>query len=709
MRRAALLIALALAWAVPAVAQEAPPAPASLVADRISIEGDRILIAEGSVEVLYDGAKLTARRVVYNREDETLQIDGPILLSEGGGESIILADSAELDATLRRGILRSARIVIDRQLQIAAAEIARVSGRYSRLSRVAASSCEVCEGGTPLWEIRAREVIRDETERQLYFDDAQFRFLGVPIAYFPRLRMPDPTLDRARGFLSPELRTRTQLGTGIRLGYFVPIGAHADLTFSPYISGRTTTLEARYRQVFRHGDILFNGAVSRDDIVPGDTRAYLFAEGGFDLPRNFELSFDVELVTDNSYLFDYGYSEKDRLDSNITVARIRDDQLFSAGITSFRTLRASEVPTARELPNELFEFGIRQRFAQDPSLGSLWGFIDVAALARPSDLPGVGRDVSRLSAGLDWQATHILPVGLVFEAEAEAAVDTYVVNEDPSFDSTLDRVRGGGAVTLRWPHERQMPGGPRHILEPAIQIAWSEASGDTVPNEDSTVVELDEGNLFSMSRFPGTDRYEEGLRVNYGVTWTRHDPDGWSIGATVGRIYRFDAPAQFGADTGLSGTSSDWLAAVTYNLADTFRVTSRSLIADNFDISRSETRAAYQGDRLYLAGSHLWRAAEPSENRFDDLSELAIDGSYRIDENWTAASEWRFDADTSNTTSAGLGLRFRNECLAVDLSLSRRFTSSSNVEPATELDLRISLAGFGGSSERQAARRKCRG
>ena len=54
-----------------------------------------------------------------------------------------------------------------------------------------------------------------------------------------------------------------------------------------------------------------------------------------------------------------------------------------------------------------------------------------------------------------------------------------------------------------------------------------------------------------------------------------NDPAGWSIGATVGRIYRLDSPAQFGADTGLSGTSSDWLAAVQYNLADSFSITSR--------------------------------------------------------------------------------------------------------------------------------------
>ena len=80
----------------------------------------------------------------------------------------------------------------------------------------------------------------------------------------------------------------------------------------PYISSKSgRTVELRYRQAFATGDITLNGAISRDTILPGETRAYFQGLGSFDLPRSFKLTFKAELVSDPSYLLDYGYPEKD--------------------------------------------------------------------------------------------------------------------------------------------------------------------------------------------------------------------------------------------------------------------------------------------------------------------------------------------------------------------------------------------------------------
>ena len=302
------VISIFLIWPVLALAQTA-----SLVADRIFIEADEKLIAEGNVEVVSGDRKLTASRVVYNDREKTLEIIGPILLTQSDG-TVIRAAAAEIDDNLELGIMTSARLVLDRQLQLAAAELSRVSGRYTRLSRAIASSCEICDrGSAPLWELRARQVIRDEEQLQLVFDDAQLRVLGLPVAFLPRLRIPDPSNKRTAGFLVPEIRTRSELGTGIITPYFRPIGDHADLTFSPYLSPQTTTLEIGYRQAFARGDLTFDTAFSSDELRPDALRAYFFANGRFSLPEDFFLGFNLRLVSDDSYLFDYDYYDADRL------------------------------------------------------------------------------------------------------------------------------------------------------------------------------------------------------------------------------------------------------------------------------------------------------------------------------------------------------------------------------------------------------------
>ena len=51
-----------------------------------------------------------------------------------------------------------------------------------------------------------------------------------------------------------------------------------------------------------------------------------------------------------------------------------------------------------------------------------------------------------------------------------------------------------------------------------------------------------------------------------------------------------------------------------------------------------------------------------------------------------------------------IGVEFRNECLRMDLSLSRRFTTSTSVSPTTDIGFSVDLLGFGGSAKAGPAR-----
>lgn len=697
-----LFAALLLALAQPARAQET----ATLVADRVAITGDTTLVAEGAVEVFFGTTRLKARRITYDRTTGRLLIEGPITLTEG--ESIILlADQAELSSDLRDGILRSARLVLEQQLQLAANEVARVSGRYTAMSRVVASSCQVCPGRpTPLWEIRARRVIHDQEERQLYFNDAQFRIAGMPVFYVPRLRMPDPTLDRATGFLLPSFRSTSQLGTGIKLPYFIAIGDHRDLTLTPYIStGGTRTLDWRYRQAFRTGRITFEGGVSRDDILPGDWRGYVLGSGAFDLPADFTLGLTVEAVTDDAYLLDYGIGDKDRLATGVDVTRTLADEHIRAALTHYHSLRDGE--NNATLPTLVGDATFQRRFTPAWA-GGIAGFgFQLHGQRRSSDADGDGRDLARASASLDWRRNWLLPNGMILAGVAEATADFYAISQDTAYPGTVTRFSPAAAVELRWPFVKSEASGAVQVLEPVVQLVWSPTSLADVPNEDSTLVEFDEGNLFSLSRFPGADRHELGLRANVGIGWTRTDATGWSLGVTAGRVLRADDLGQFSTGSGLAGTRSDWLLATRLTTARGLTLTNRALLDDDFGMTRDELRLAWTGRRLGLATSYVWMVADPAEDRLLETSEWVFDAAWQVTHRWSANVEGRYDFTADRAARAGFGLAYRNECVALDLSLSRRFTSSTSVRPTTDIGLSVELSGFGTGSDGRPYRRSC--
>ena len=712
----ALLAALLAGFGTAPAAAQAPATaqtPATLIADRVAVQGDSLLTAEGGVEVLYQGRRLRAERIVYDRATDRLQITGPILLSDGT-RNFVTAEAADLSADLTEGILTSARLVLNERLQIAAAEMFRVSGRYTQLTRTLASSCQVCASNpVPLWEIRAARIVHDQVERQLYFDDAQLRVAGVPVFWVPRLRMPDPTLTRATGFLMPRLRTTSGLGTGLKLPYFVAIADDRDLLITPYLSTKSgRTVELRYRQAFQTGQIELSGSLSRDELVPGESRGYALATGAFDLPRDFRLTFRAEGVTDRAYLLDYGISQKDRLDSRLEIARTRRNEHISARLIQFRSIREGE--SNATLPSVVGDFTFHRRFSGGP-LGGEGGLrFQLHSHARSSSDPldrdgdghADGRDLNRASLRLDWRRNWILPGGIVGSTLAEGTADFYDIRQDAAYQGSVDRFDGAAAVELRWPWVAAGADGASYVIEPVAQLAYSSRKAPRLPNEDSALVEFDEGNFLSLSRFSGNDARERGGRLNIGLGWSRVAASGWSMGAFLGRSIRDEDLGQFGPASGLAGTRSDWLASVNLDMGDGLRMVNRLVFDDSLSMTRAELRMDVNRDRYGLSSAYLWSVADPGENRTEAISELALNGRWHFDDNWTGRLATRYDFTAERATSAGLGLEFRNECLRVDLSLSRRFTSSTSVKPTTDFGLGIDLLGIGGGTPGKA--RACR-
>ncbi len=691
---------------------------ATLVADELRVERDNRLVAEGGVEVLYRNNRLRASRLVYDQNTDRLSIAGPITLDDGE-DVLIVADTAELDGDLQDGILQSARLVLDQQLQLAAAQIARVGGRYTQLSNTVASSCEICAANPiPTWEIRARRVIHDQQDRLLYFDNATFRLFGVPVAYFPRLRLPDPTRERVSGVLIPRIRTTSRLGTGLKLPFFVPLGAHADVTLTPYVSGSTTTLETIYRQNFRSGALRFDGAITRDDLNPDETRYYILGRGAFDLPRQFQLEFNIEDVSDESYLIDYGYADRDRLETGLRVFRARSKDLFNASIVSFDTLRDAEAPISDRLPS--YYGTIDYQRAVPFRRGEIVLDVNAATVSRASELDGAGRDVSRLGFGASYRRDWIWNSGMIGAAQAGLSGTAYNIHNDSRFGDGAARISPHASAEFRMPLRRGGPGGVSELIEPVVQLAWSEVSGDDVPNEDSILLEFDEGNLFAMSRFPGEDRIETGFRANLGVRFTRTAPGGWTLGAVAGRVLRTtrdndldldaaDGTGGFTAGAGLDGLTSDWLAAAQVRFGERMALTGRTLFDNDFEFTKNEARLTYEGDRMALETAYVFLDGEPFENRPRDTHEMTLEGAVRLSRHWSGKFDARYDFDEDQAQRTGLGLEYRSECVVVDLSVSRRFTETDVVDPATEFGFAVSLAGFGATARDETFRKQCNG
>lgn len=681
------------------------PGNVMLVADHVYVSGESVLTARGHVEALMDNVRLMATEIQYDANADKITLKGPIRIIQGD-EVTIVASSAELDSAFNNGLLRSARMVLDQQVQLAANQLNRVDGRYSVLSKTSASSCRICQTGEPpLWQIRARRVVHDQLERQLYFDHASLLIRDVPVLYFPHLRLPDPTLDRATGFLIPTVRTTSQLSYGLKMPYFITLGNHRDITLTPYVSSETRTLEFRYRQAFKKGRIELNGAVSDDTILPSKTRGYLFAEGRFDLPRDFKLSFDLKAVSDDSYITDYDYSDDDRLVSNITAQRSYRDEATRVALLHYQSLRPNE--DNNTLPTLVAVATTERRYFPNAIGGELRTNVELHGHQRRSHADIVGRDVGRAHADMSWRRNWILPSGVRTGVTGELAFDAFHTNNDSTYPDYTSQLTPTVAAHVRYPMSKIGSDGATYVIEPVAQIAWTGGSNLDVANDESTRVEFDEGNLLALSRFPSYDRRERGLAGAVGFNWSRYSAAGWQGNLTIGQVFHEEDQVDFTRTSGLDDVVSDLLLAGQIKTRNGLSFTARTIYDYDAGIRKADARVGWSNSKLWLDGRYVWLAPDVAENRTSTLSEWALDSRYRLARHWTGLFDWRYDAGNNKTAEAGVGLEYRNECVKVELSVSRRFSTSTTVQSSTSFGLTVALLGFSVKSSQKSYDRTC--
>ena len=685
----------------------------NLIADEIKINQAGELVASGAVTVWYEDRKVTASSITYASQNDKLIIRGPIRIIDNQS-TMILADQAELSEDLKVGIIKSAKIILGYQVQIAAAKVLQKDARYSEAFNIAATSCHVCINKTPLWQIRARKIVQDKFEKQIYFEHAQLRVLDIPVFYLPFMRLPDPSLKRATGLLAPKLKTSSVLNTGIKIPYFIRLNKHKDFTITPFYSPKTKTIEYRYRQAYTSGFMLIEGALTRDALIPSKNRGYILSDTSLILQNGYNLGIQLQAVSDPSYLFEYDFAQLDRLNTKLELSRSMRYQNSEVKLSNYHSLRENENNATQ--PTLVAEGAIESRLNPDMIKGEIgleanflksYRYSDLNNDGPDSDTLVDGYDTTRLSLLSNWDHGWEIANGIILHFENEFGLSQYYVQQHADIGPKATRMFGVGAVGLRWPWYRINSNGGIGIVEPQIQLVRSVSSNSAVPNDDSTQVEFDEGNLFRLNRAPGLDLIENGSRLNVGLAGSQFMDSGSNLSWKIGRVLRSEALSTFPSGSGLSNSISDWLLATNFQQKNGIELINRALIASDGVVTKSETSLKVNRNQHQIRATHVELTKDSNISQNQSLSSVALEWNYNLNSNWRSDSKFQFDSNIGRLSKLELGLRYENECVNVDLSSSRSFSTSSTLIDKTDFTLSVELTGFSSSDRKNAKSHKC--
>jgi len=503
--------------------------PSTLIADQIYFDQDsQYYRAIGSVQIFYDGVELRAPSLSYDVVSDRVLVDGPLYIIDSAGGQVVYGEFADMSSDLQDGVIIAARQLVDETMQVASQEMIRREGRYTEFPYVRASSCEVCsENATPLWELRARRAVHDQETRSITYRHAQLRVAGTPVLYTPWLRTPDPSVQRANGFLPPVYSVNSRLGSRVGLPYFYMLGDSADITMTPQISlaggsdagdGVLRTLESRYRQSFLNGYIELNGALSRDALTDEDLRVFLFSNGRFEFDNEIDLVFQTQSASDRAYIATYDFFAdgsstfagddirfaQDRLSNFLRFSRSNDDELLSFDLSGFAALR--EPNYDYKSPNRLLD-AQWTFFRETGDIGGLT--LNFGAQAEYNEFGAINprrRDVDRAMANFIWSGG--LDAGEILRIDTDLALflDRYGIHDDAVFSDVQTSTAGLAATRMSWPLQFEGPYGGVQNFTPSIGIMTYDAGRVSMPSLDGSIDNIDAFNHANLARFRRINR-----------------------------------------------------------------------------------------------------------------------------------------------------------------------------------------------------------
>ena len=277
--------------------------------------------ASGNVQIFYKGRALEADRVIYNRKTQQIFAEGNAKLTERDG-SVVRAERFELTDDFKVGFINSLQYdaLNDTQMSAPHAEMVGDTRVYDKGTYTACAACKDDPSKPRLWQVRAKRIIHNAKEKTVYYEDASMELLGVPIAYFPYLTQPDPTVKRRTGFLMPSVMYGSYLGTGYKVPFFWEISPDTDLTLTPsYYSNGIPYLTGVFRKQFENGNVMLraDGAYldqkARDLFSPAPYgarnrafRGVIQSVGEFNLNDRWKTGWNGAYFTDRYFMQDFG-------------------------------------------------------------------------------------------------------------------------------------------------------------------------------------------------------------------------------------------------------------------------------------------------------------------------------------------------------------------------------------------------------------------
>ncbi|MFZ4761927.1 MAG: LPS-assembly protein LptD [Alphaproteobacteria bacterium] len=633
-------------------------------------------IAEGSVVIVRPPNRMLADRVIYDQANNQVRAAGHIALADASN-MVLFGDYAELNSDFSRGFIAEPRLRLADDSRMAARKATRMDNNTTTLEKVVYSPCLPCEKDptiSPLWQLRASTVIHDQAKQEIIYHNALMEMHGIPIFYSPWFSHPDPGVEQQSGLLRPLAGYKKGLGLFYRQGWYQPLSPSEDMTGTVFVSGNQNPLlgiEHRKRLDNASWEIAgsavyWNNSLAGPLALPNKDgeffRYSVMGKGSVELSDEWRAKTEIAKVSDDEYLRTYDFKRRDVLTSRLDAEYLSHHDYASISAISFQDLRPGILQQQPVVLPSLY-YSVKDRnsdyIAGDFSVDA--GFL---SLVRND-----GVDTRRLYVQPSWREREILDTGLVWDNQAQWTLASYWLNATQQGSNNTGYSLPVAQTKISYPLSKSLKGGSNWVVEPvaALTLAPQRNLSNNIPNEDSQDIEIGRSNIFSLNRFSGIDRAEDGSRVTYGVdnNWQQGKDN---IGLFLGQEFRMSGDTSRPKDSGVKDRVSDLVVEARYRHSDWVDgVYQGRLSPEDGEFLFHDANLMIGRNPYRVWFNYLYANEKADQGITSRRNELRINNEINLTPAWliNVGGTYNFDNSDSGFLKTNIALQYVDECFFI--------------------------------------------
>ena len=665
-------------------------------ADNVKVEADKAEITQnkvatftGDVEITSDQARIQAEKAEIKNDGKDVKAVGNVSYQDQN--MLVNSDSVTLDSESESFLMDNTQYQLTGFVGHGAAdniEVTKSDGIV--LNDVSFTTCPL---GQEDWQLRASEISIDNGALLGEAKNTRFYVKGVPVFYLPYFAFPVST-QRQSGLLFPKLNSSTATGVDYEQPYYWNIAPNYDMTIAPRLmSNRGTQIKTEFRYLTESqlGQFNIEYLPSDRELTQDSTRYFYRWYHKGNLNDNWQISADVNGLSDDNYIVDLGSDFYNRADTHLFrtfgLNYYSQDLDFSLFFRDFEII-GDHPDTYRALPEAQLTWNTE--------------LTDFAEFRVDSELAYFDNEANNLPTALRFHVAPTLTIPYIRpwgEVTAEATLyNTYYRQdnvEGTGLEEEVNRTIGQGRLfgTLYFEREYKWLGDDATLtFEPTAQYLYTSFEDQNdIGLYDATALLIDFDGLFRGREFTGLDRISDNNQVTLGVTSRIIDSNNREqLVASIGQIFYIEDSRLFEQirtdDRSALAAEPDWRISDSWFVHTDIQITT-----DTEKVDRSSFALEYRrDDNSLIQFSHRFVRNLSGET----IDQLGMSASWPIAKNWQWVGRNFRDLERDRSIESYFGLQYDSCCWAVRFVAQRSLTNrfdNTGLQSIDEYDSGVSL------------------